>query len=99
MRFQDSILLIVKVLFAGVAVLAAMAFVVLPLLRMIRTGPDPDLLNPYAKLPAPDEEEAELEIPLGGEKKKPGRGELLDMARKDPRQVSILVSRWLRERK
>jgi flagellar biosynthesis/type III secretory pathway M-ring protein FliF/YscJ len=94
-----SVLFAVKILFAAVAVIAAVAVVVLPLLRMIRTGPDPDVLNPYAKLPAPDEEGAELEIPLGGDRKPPSRAEMIEMARKDPRQVATLVSKWLREKK
>jgi flagellar biosynthesis/type III secretory pathway M-ring protein FliF/YscJ len=100
MPSEASIVVVIKLLFAVLSVAALVAFVIRPLLRMIRTGPDADVLNPYAKLPPPgEEEEAELEIPTGGDREKPDRAEILDMARKDPREVATLIQRWLREKK
>ena len=99
MASRDWILTAVKLIFAAGGVLAIVAFVIVPLWRMLRTGPDPDALNPYAKLPEPGEEEEELEIPVGGDQRMPGRAELVEMARRDPRRTATLVSKWLRERK
>lgn len=87
-----------KLVFAFGGVIALVAFVIVPLWRMLKTGPDPDVLNPYAKLPLP-EEEPELEIPVGGDGKKLDRSQLLELARKDPRAAATLVSQWLREKK
>lgn len=95
---HDSILIAVKLIFAAGGLLAVVAFVIVPLWRMLRTGPDPDVLNPYARLPEPDEEE-ELEIPIGGDKRMPSRTELMELARNDPRLTATTISNWLKEKK
>jgi flagellar biosynthesis/type III secretory pathway M-ring protein FliF/YscJ len=98
MSSQEWIVTIVKLFFAAGGVVAIVAFVIVPLVRMLRTGPDAELLDPYSKLPESVEGE-ELEIPVGGEKRKLERGDLVAFARRDPRLAATLVSRWLRERK
>ena len=96
---RDWVLFSIKLIFAFGGIVALVAFVIVPLWRMLRTGPDPDVLNPYAKLPDLDEEEEELDIPVGGDQRMPGRAELLELARKDPRLTATLVSNWLKEKK
>jgi len=92
---QAALILLVKVLFAGLAVVAVAVFLVRPVLRMLRTRPDPALLSPTFELP--EEEPEELEIPA--DQAKPDRHAILEHARGDARQTALLVSRWLRERK
>jgi len=98
MESKEWVLTAIKLIFVFGGAVALAAFVIRPLWRMLKTGPDPDVLNPYARLPAP-EEEPELDIPVGGVAKKLDRGQMLDMARKDPRMAANLVSQWLREKK
>jgi flagellar biosynthesis/type III secretory pathway M-ring protein FliF/YscJ len=100
MESKEWVLTAVKLIFAFGGVIALIAFVVLPLWRMLNTGPDPEMLNPYANVKLPEEEEeAELEIPLGGKGKMPGRAELLEMVRKDPRLTANLITKWMQEKK
>lgn len=98
MESKEWVILAVKLIFAFAGLGALVAFVIVPLWRMLKTGPDPDVLNPYAKLPLP-EEEPELNIPVGGEAKKPDRSKMVDLARSDPRAAASLVQQWLREKK
>jgi len=95
---REWVLTSVKLIFAFGGIVAIVAFVIVPLWRMLRTGPDPDALNPYAKLPDLEEEE-ELEVPIGGDSRLPARSDLLEMARKDPRLTATMVSNWLKEKK
>jgi flagellar biosynthesis/type III secretory pathway M-ring protein FliF/YscJ len=95
MASQAAVLAIIKLLFAGLAVAALVAFVIVPLVRRLRAGPDPSAYLPTYELP--DEELDELEIPLGGAK--PDRAALINMVRDDPRRAAMVVSRWLRSKR
>lgn len=87
-------LLLVKLLFAGIGVVALIVFVVFPLWRALRVKPDESLLMRTFELP---EEEEEVQIPEDG--KKPDRNAMLAEARGKPVVTAQLVKRWLREKK
>jgi flagellar biosynthesis/type III secretory pathway M-ring protein FliF/YscJ len=87
---------VIKLIFAGVGIVALVAFVLVPLWRMLRTKPDLDRIIPDYTL-LDEEEEEELQIPVG--RQKPDRTQLLNMARSDPRKTAMILSRWLRDRK
>ncbi len=95
MASQAAILAIIKLLFAGLAVAALVAFVIVPLVRRLRTGPDPANFMPSYELP--EEELDELEIPVGGAK--PDRAAMINMVRDDPRRAAMMVSQWLRTKR
>lgn len=98
MESREWIVTAVKLIFVFAGVIALIAFVVVPLWRMLRTGPDPTVLNPFANLPSA-EEKTELEIPVGGDPRKLDRAALIEMAKKDPRAAARFVSELLREKK
>jgi flagellar biosynthesis/type III secretory pathway M-ring protein FliF/YscJ len=84
---------IIKLLFAA-GVLAALGwFVLRPIVLVWRRQPDPDELMP--KLPEMRDEE--LQIPANPNVK-PGREEMLQQARADPRRAATVLQQWLRER-
>ena len=95
MTSNDLILFSLKAFFAAVGLFAVIFFVLLPLWRVLRTGPDPDILNPQYLEPEEDVD-SELEIPTGGERKTPERGEIIEAAKQDPRMTATLISKWLR---
>lgn len=91
----DTVLVLLKLLFAAAAVVAIVAVVVRPLWRMLREKPDVALQMP--DITALEEEESELQIPEEGGV--PDRQGLLAQARSDPQHTALLVQRWLRERR
>jgi Na+-transporting methylmalonyl-CoA/oxaloacetate decarboxylase gamma subunit len=91
---RDSLLLLVKLLFAGMGVVALILFVIYPLWRVLRVKPDDSLLMRTFELP---EEEDEVQIPEDG--KKPDRNVMLAEARGRPVVTAQLVKQWLREKK
>ncbi len=97
MTSNDWILFSLKAFFAAVGLIATILFVVLPLWRMLRSGPDPDILNPQYLEPEEDMD-SELEIPTGGERKTPARDEIIKAAKQDPRMTATVITRWLREK-
>ena len=95
MANQQFMLGLIKLIFAGLGIGALVLFVLLPLWRILRTKPDVEMMIPdYTLL---DEEEEELQIPLG--QQQPDRTELLNLARSDPRKTALIVSSWLRSKK
>src|SRR5262245_41719421 len=97
MTTEESILLLVKTLFALLALGAVGWFVVLPIWRMLRRTEDVELvLKPFE--PPPEEE---LQIPVDGFNtgKKLSRQELIDELRADPRRTALLLQSALRDKK
>ena len=97
MTSNDWILFSLKAFFASVGLIAVILYVLLPLWRMLRTGPDPDILNPQYLNPEADVD-SELEIPTDEESKIPERGEIIEAAKQDPRMTAAVITKWLRER-
>ena len=95
MASQAAVLTIIKLLFAGLAVAALVAFVIVPLVRRLRTGPDPAEFMPTYDLP--EEEQKQLELSVDGVK--PDRAAIINMARDDPQRAAVLVSQWLRNKR
>lgn len=95
MASQDAVLAIIKLLFAGLAIVALVAFVIVPLVRRLRAGPDPAAYMPTYDLA--EEDIDELQIPVGGAK--PDRAAMINMVRDDPRRAAMMVSKWLRTKR
>ena len=94
---NDWILAALKGFFAVAGLIAVVVYVLVPLWRKLRSGPDPDILNP--QFVEPEEElEGELQIPVGGEGKTPDRATIIESARQDPRMTANMITRWLREK-
>lgn len=96
MTTEDSILLLVKTLFALLTLGAIGWFVVWPIWRMLRRTEDVELImKPFE--PPPEEE---LQIPVDGFNtgKKLSRQELIDEFRADPRRTAMLLQTALREK-
>lgn len=87
-------LLLLRWVFAGVAVVLVIAYVVRPVLRMVREKPDVDLMTPdYTSM-----QDDELEIPAE-EDQEFNRHAAIDQARKDPQATAMMVQKWLKQRK
>jgi len=94
----EGLLVILKFVFALVALVAIAVVVVRPILRMIREKPDISMMTPdYGSLL--DEEESELQIPEGMGQDKADRSEMIQQARADPHTTSVLIKQWLKEKK
>ena len=93
---QDSVLLLLRLLFATVSVVVVAVFVVRPILRVLRQKPDLDLLIPDYTQALEGEE---LEIPQEIEQGMPNRADVIAEARADPQKTAMLVQRWLKQRK
>lgn len=93
---QDSVLLLLRLLFATVSEIVVAVFVVRPILRVLRQKPDFDLLIPDYTQALEGEE---LEIPQEIEQGTPNRADLIAEARADPQKTAMLVQRWLKQRK
>ena len=92
---QDTLLMLLRGLFAVAAVVAVGVYVVRPVVRMLRQKPDVDLLTPTWEDRLEGEE---LEIPTEAE----GgfdRNAAIRKAREDPHNVALLVKNWLKQRK
>lgn len=96
MTGQDRVVFLIKILFALLAVASIGFYLILPLIRSIRTRPEvPDLQLPDSTtIP---EDEVELQIPEDGEK--PSREAIVEQALVDPRRTARLVANWIREKK
>ncbi len=95
MTSQDWVIVAVKLVFTVVAVLLMIFFVVLPILRTLRSKPDFFEFTPtFDRF---EEEEEEIEIPTGDGK--PDNRAIIDEARSKPRETAVLIQRWIREKK
>jgi hypothetical protein len=97
MTSEASILLVVKTLFALLALGATFWFVVLPIWRMLRRMEEVEMvMKPFE--PPPEEE---LQIPVDGLNtgKKLSRNELIEELRADPQRTAMLMRDMLREKK
>lgn len=92
---HESLLLLLRWLFAGLAVAAVIAYIVRPLLNMVRRKPDVDLNVPDFSHRL---EEEELEIPTE-ETRDFDRQSALEQARTDPRGTALRVQKWLKEKR
>ncbi len=96
MAGQETAILILKVIFSLAAVVLILVYLVRPVLKSLNTKPDfLDSMNRF-EINA-DLEEEELQIP--SEAEGPGREEIIETARADPRRAAGMVSQWLKERK
>src|SRR5262249_3355047 len=96
MTTEESILLLVKTLFAALTLGALAWFVVLPIWRMLRRTEDVEMvMKPFE--PPPEEE---LQIPVDGFNtgKKLSRQELIDEFRADPQRTAMLLQSALRDK-
>jgi hypothetical protein len=96
MTSDASILLLIKTLFALLALGAIGWFVVLPIWRMLRRTDEVEMvMKPFE--PPPEEE---IQIPTDGFNtgRKLNRQELLDALRADPRRTAMLLQGALREK-
>lgn len=92
---QETLLLLLRWVFALAAVVAVIAYIVRPVLRMVRQKPDMDLLTPdYSHMLEGDE----VEIPTD-EEAAFDRHAIIDQARSDPRATANLLQKWLKERR
>jgi len=92
---QTAVLMLVRWLFAGLAVAALVLYIVRPLLRMVRHRPDvsfeiPDFTQRI--------EEEELELP-NAEEAGFDRNAAITQARADPRATALRVQQWLKEKR
>lgn len=97
MNPQELTILAVKLVFALLGVAAVVAFVILPIWRMLHRTEDAELMmKPFE--PPPEEE---IQIPVddlnGG--RKLTRNEMLEDLRADPRRAAMVMQKWLREKK
>ena len=96
MTSEDTILVLVKLLFALLAVGAIGAFVVWPIWRMLRRTEDAELImKPFEP---PTEEELQIPVDPFGEGKKFDRNQVIDELRADPRKTAQVLQAWLREK-
>ena len=86
----------VKAFFLVAVVIAVVIYVLVPLWRGLRSGPDAESL--YPTVPSFDDEADELEIPTDGKSGKPDRLAIIDQAKGDPRVTATMVSRWLKQK-
>jgi flagellar biosynthesis/type III secretory pathway M-ring protein FliF/YscJ len=96
MTSQDLTVLGIKLVFALLGLAATVAFVVLPIWRMLRRTEDVELvLKPFE--PRPEEE---LQIPVDdlNRGRKLDRKELLEELRADPTRTAQVMKDWLREK-
>jgi flagellar biosynthesis/type III secretory pathway M-ring protein FliF/YscJ len=92
---HDALLLLLRWLFALLAIAAVLVFVVRPLLHMLRRKPDMDFSVPdFSRL-----EGEELEIPTEKEEGEFDRSAAIQQARADPQATALLVQRWLKQKK
>lgn len=93
----DSVVLSIKLVFAGLIVLGVILYLIRPTVRMLRKKPEGDLLNTdYFSLM---DEEQELEIPSEEEDGLPDRAHIIQQAKEDPIATTALVRNWLREKR
>jgi flagellar biosynthesis/type III secretory pathway M-ring protein FliF/YscJ len=92
---QDTMLWLLRLLFAGAAVVVLIAFVVRPVLRMVRQRPDMDLLTPDFSANLEGEE---LELPNEAEGEF-DRNAAITQARADPRATALRVQAWLKQKR
>jgi len=96
MSGQDFALFGLKLTFSFAAVILIVVYMVLPIIRALRTRPDIlDSLNQFEISSGMDEE---LEIPTEQEGPPP-RESIIEEARSDPRRAARMVSQWLKDRK
>ncbi len=97
MEFQDQTVLAIKLIFALLGVAAVVAFVLLPIWRMLHRMDEAEMLMKPFEPP----EEEELQIPVDGLNtgRKRDRNELLEDVRADPRRAALVMQQWLREKK
>jgi flagellar biosynthesis/type III secretory pathway M-ring protein FliF/YscJ len=88
---------LIRLLFAGLALAAVVAFLLPPLVRMFRNKPQMELSIPdYTQLL---EEKEALSLDEDGQEKKPDRASLIAKARADPHRTAMLVRSWLKEKR
>ncbi|HKI99752.1 MAG TPA: hypothetical protein VKB51_14855 [bacterium] len=90
---HDALLLLLRWLFAILAVIAVAVFIVRPLLSMLRRKPDIDFSVPDYTM-----EGEELEIPTEKEEEF-NRNTAIQQARADPQATAMMVQRWLKQKK
>ena len=95
MSGSDWTLFAIKAVFVTAAVVAVVAYVILPIVRVLSQKPHLPEYQTSEWLPDDLEEEAELQIPQGG---KPNNHSILEEARNDPRRTAALISAWMREK-
>ena len=92
----EWVIFAVKAFFAVAVIIAVVLFVLVPLWRHLRSGPDPETLNPtFREL---DVDGEELEIPSGGRTGKPDRHAVIEQAKQDPRVTANMISNWLKQK-
>jgi flagellar biosynthesis/type III secretory pathway M-ring protein FliF/YscJ len=92
---QDALLLLLRWLFALVAIAVIVAVVLRPLVRVLRHRPEGGFDVPdYTRLV----DEEELEIPSEDERGF-DRNAAITQARADPRATATLLQKWLKERR
>lgn len=96
MTAQEWMIVGVKAFFLVAVVVAVVFYVIVPLWRGLRSGPDAEMFNPT--IPSLDDEADELEIPTDGKSGKPDRLAIIDQAKGDPRVTATMVSRWLKQK-
>jgi flagellar biosynthesis/type III secretory pathway M-ring protein FliF/YscJ len=92
---HESLLLFLRWLFAGVAVVVVVLYVVRPLLHLLRRKPEVGLDVPdYGQML--DGEELEIPTEKDGEF---DRTTAIKQARADPQATALLVQQWLKQKK
>jgi len=92
---QTAVLMLVRWLFAGLAVAALVLYIVRPLLRIVRRKPDVAFEIPdYTQII----EEEELELP-NAEEAGFDRNAAITRARADPRATALRVQQWLKQKR
>lgn len=93
----DSVLLSIKLLFAGLIVLGVIFYMIRPMLRVVLKKLDVDLLRPdfVSRL----EEQEELEIPSAELDPSQDKNAIIQQAKADPHATAALVRSWLKDRR
>jgi len=93
MGVLEAAAVIVKLLFAAGVLAALVWFVLRPMVRSWRQHADLEAMMPTL----PDFLEEELQIPADPDMK-PGRDEMLRLARADPQRAATVLRQWLGEK-